>query len=156
MNEIYNRRWSEQATLDDIYFCYRLLLGREPGEEGLKFWSERLATEQFTYSKLAAYFRQSREYVTGKRARGIKLVELDEFDLYVQEYDWDIGENIIQSKQYEPHVTAFPRGHLREGMTFIDVGANVGYFTLLAATLGGDSGRVIAVECNPKIVNSFI
>ena len=35
-------------------------------------------------------------------------------------------------------------------MTFVDVGANVGYFTLTAATKVGQSGRVIAVECNPQ------
>ena len=150
MNELYKHRWSDQATLDDIYYCYRILLGRAPGDEGWKFWSQRLATEQFTYSKLAAYFCKSREYVAGTRARGIKLVALDDFDLYVHEYDWDIGENIIQTKQYEPHVTAFLKGHLQKGMTFIDVGANIGYFTLLAATQLGGSGRTIAVECNPK------
>lgn len=150
MNEIYQRRWSEQATLDDIYYCYRLLLGREPGEEGMKFWSQRLATEAFTYSKLAAYFRQSKEYITSTRARGIKLVALDDFDLYLYEHDWDIGEHLFQTRQYEPQVTAFLKRHLREGMTFIDVGANIGYFTLLAATLVGSSGRTIAVECNPR------
>ena len=150
MNELYKYRWSDEATLDDIYYCYRLLLGREPDEEGWRFWSQRLTTEQFTYSKLAAYFYKSREYVTSTRARGIKLVTFDDFDLYVHEYDWDIGENIIQSRQYEPHVTAFLKQHLQAGMTFIDVGANIGYFTLMAAAQVGSSGRTIAVECNPK------
>jgi FkbM family methyltransferase len=35
-------------------------------------------------------------------------------------------------------------------MTFVDVGANVGYYTLLASHLVGDSGRVYAFEPNPK------
>ena len=35
-------------------------------------------------------------------------------------------------------------------MTFVDVGANIGYFTLTAAKQVGVSGRVIAVECNPQ------
>ena len=150
MTEQDKHRWSDPATADDIYYCFRLLLGREPGEEGWKYWSQRLATEQFTSSKLAAYFRKSREYLHGKRARGIKLVALRDFDLYVYEHDWDIGEHIIKTGQYEPQVTAFLKQHLREGMTFVDVGANIGYFTLMAATLVGRSGRVIAVECNPR------
>ena len=150
MNELDKRRWSDEATLDDIYYCYRLLLGREPGEEGFNYWSERLATERFTYSKLAAYFCKSREYVTSTRARGIKLVAFNDFDLYVHEHDWDIGENIIRTGQYEPHVTAFLKKHLHPGMTFIDVGANIGYFTLLAAAQVGASGKTIAIECNPK------
>lgn len=150
MNELEKRRWSDRATLDDIYYCYRILLGREPGDEGWTYWSGRLATEHFTCAKLAAYFCKSREYVTGLKARGIKLVRLDDFDLYVHEYDWDIGAGIIQSRKYEPHVTAFLKQHLKRGMTFVDVGANIGYFTLVAANLVGSSGRTIAVECNPK------
>ena len=35
---------------------------------------------------------------------------------------------------------------LRPGMTFVDVGANVGYFTLLAANAVQPKGRVIAFE----------
>lgn len=35
---------------------------------------------------------------------------------------------------------------LRPGAVFLDVGANIGLYTLRAATLVGDSGRVVAVE----------
>src|SRR6185369_16503829 len=60
------------------------------------------------------------------------------------------GENLIETKLYEPHVTAFLKEHLQEGMTFVDVGANIGFFTLTAARKVGKSGKVIAVECNPR------
>jgi FkbM family methyltransferase len=46
----------------------------------------------------------------------------------------------------EEDVTAFLLAHVTEGKTFIDVGANVGYFSLLAATLVGPSGQVRAFE----------
>ena len=139
-----------EATAEDIYYCYRLLLMREPSPEDVEYWKERVKAEQLTYARLAAYFRKSREYLIGGRARGIALLTLDDFELYVQEHDWDIGENLIETKQYEPHVTSFLKQHLQEGMTFVDVGANIGYFTLTAATKVGKSGKVIAVECNPQ------
>jgi FkbM family methyltransferase len=142
--------WSDAATVEDIYYCYRILLSRNPSQEDLDYWAERVAAEQLTYARLAAYFRQSREYVTGRKARGRSLLTLDDFELFVQEYDWDIGENLIETKQYEPHVTGFLKEHLQEGMTFVDIGANVGFFTLTAATKVGKSGKVIAVECNPR------
>jgi FkbM family methyltransferase len=41
------------------------------------------------------------------------------------------------------------RGWLRPGMTMIDVGAHVGYFSVLAAHCVGPRGRVIAVEPDP-------
>src|SRR5579884_4165406 len=39
---------------------------------------------------------------------------------------------------------AFVRDVLRPGMTFVDVGANWGLFTLTAASLVGTEGRVVA------------
>lgn len=142
----------DEATAEDIYYCYRLLLMREPSPEDVEYWRERVAAEQLTYARLAAYFRKSREYVIGRKARGITLLSLDDFELYVQEHDWDIGENLIETKLYEPHVTTFLKEHLQEKMTFVDVGANVGFFTLTGATKVGKSGKVIAVECNPRNV----
>jgi FkbM family methyltransferase len=50
---------------------------------------------------------------------------------------------------FEPHETSLVRSWLRPGMVFLDVGANVGYFTLLAASRVGKTGRVHAVEPSP-------
>ncbi len=38
---------------------------------------------------------------------------------------------------------------LRRGSTVVDVGANIGWFALLARTLVGSEGRVIAIEPDP-------
>jgi FkbM family methyltransferase len=52
---------------------------------------------------------------------------------------------------WEAHVTAWLQRTLQPGQVFVDVGANVGYFTLLAAQLVGPQGRVIAVEAHPRL-----
>lgn len=51
---------------------------------------------------------------------------------------------------YEPEKTHELCSLLRPGMTFIDVGANKGDFTLLAAKCVGETGRVIAFEPAPE------
>lgn len=64
----------------------------------------------------------------------------------------DLGEAIqrwIYLGAFEPVETAAVRSWLRPGMTFVDVGANFGYFTLLAASRVGAGGRVLAVEPSP-------
>ncbi len=53
---------------------------------------------------------------------------------------------------WEPDETRVILRLLRPGDTVIDVGANVGYFTLLAATQVGPTGRVFAVEPVPPTV----
>jgi FkbM family methyltransferase len=63
-------------------------------------------------------------------------------------------EDFIQRQIYlgtfEPHETRLVKRHLRPGMTFVDVGANVGYYTALAARqVAGRGGRVIAFEPSP-------
>ena len=57
---------------------------------------------------------------------------------------------------YEPQETALARGILRPGMCFLDVGANWGYFTLLAAHLVGTGGRVISLELDPRLFSILL
>ena len=53
---------------------------------------------------------------------------------------------------YEPPVTRVFQRHLRRGGTAIDVGANWGYFTLIAAAACGSAGAVTALEPDPRHV----
>jgi len=51
----------------------------------------------------------------------------------------------------EPEVQQVLQTHLRRGMTFYDVGANIGLFSMIAARLVGATGRVVAFEADPEI-----
>lgn len=51
----------------------------------------------------------------------------------------------------EPEVQEALQQHLRPGMIFYDVGANIGFFSLLVARLVGKGGRVVAFEADPEI-----
>jgi FkbM family methyltransferase len=51
----------------------------------------------------------------------------------------------------EPEVQEALLQHVRPGMTFYDIGANIGFFSLLAARLVGKEGRVAAFEADPEI-----
>jgi FkbM family methyltransferase len=53
---------------------------------------------------------------------------------------------------YEPEVTRVFEERVAPGMTVLDVGANIGYFSLLAARLVGESGAVWAFEPAPHAV----
>jgi FkbM family methyltransferase len=56
---------------------------------------------------------------------------------------------------FEPEETAQVKRLLRAGMTVVDAGANIGYHTLLAASLVGPDGRVIAVEPSERAAESL-
>jgi FkbM family methyltransferase len=62
-----------------------------------------------------------------------------------------VGSHILRNGVWEPETAAFFRGWLRPGMTFVDAGAHVGHYTLLASDLVGAEGRVIAFEPHPLL-----
>ena len=52
--------------------------------------------------------------------------------------------------EHERPTTAVFLKHIRPGDTIWDVGANIGYYTCLSATLTGTDGRICAFEPNPQ------
>lgn len=62
-----------------------------------------------------------------------------------------IAREVCYLGRYEPIETLLTERVLRPGMMFIDVGANWGYFSLLAARRVGDSGRVLSLEPDPRL-----
>ena len=56
---------------------------------------------------------------------------------------------------FEPDETAFVTGCLRPGSIVCDIGANLGYYTMLAATLVGERGHVYSFEPMPLLFDSL-
>jgi FkbM family methyltransferase len=61
-----------------------------------------------------------------------------------------IARDVCFTGLYEPQETALVTLILAPGMTFVDVGAHWGYFTLMAAARVGLAGRVISLEPDPR------
>jgi FkbM family methyltransferase len=57
-----------------------------------------------------------------------------------------LGNLLIREGEYEPEMTTTLQRYLPHGGVFADVGANEGYFSVLAGQIVGPTGRVIAVE----------
>jgi len=62
-----------------------------------------------------------------------------------------ISKEVCFTGVYEPQETALVSHILQPGMNFVDVGANWGYFTLMAARLVGAGGRVLSLEPDPRM-----
>jgi FkbM family methyltransferase len=54
---------------------------------------------------------------------------------------------------FEREETNLLRRELKPGMTFVDIGANCGYFSYLASQRVGSAGRVLAVEPSPRVAD---
>jgi FkbM family methyltransferase len=136
---------NERATLEDVRFSYRLLLGREPDATGYETYRRLISDTPILPRELAEHFLGSSEFRSRYNSEIIE-VALDGFVLLVRADDGDVGKVVRQTGRWEDHVTSALRERLRPGDGFLDVGANIGYFTALAATAVGSAGRVFAIE----------
>jgi FkbM family methyltransferase len=73
----------------------------------------------------------------------------DGFLIRLSQEDTHISPMIASSGEWEPAVSSILRKHLTKGKRFLDIGASIGYFSLLAASKGAE---VTAIEPNPEAV----
>lgn len=144
------------ADENDIFYCFRLLLGRSPSKE--EWPGHTLAVGQDLATVVKRYVT-SLEFANRRffdhSTSDYEICELAEFSMYLSRSDLAVGAHIANTRVYEPHVTRVLKERLRPGMTFLDVGANIGFFSLLGASLVGSSGAVFAIEPNPQNVKAL-
>ncbi len=61
------------------------------------------------------------------------------------------GQDLILNGVYEPETINFLFKYLSKGDIFVDIGANEGYFSIVASKLVGGAGRVIAIEPQERL-----
>jgi FkbM family methyltransferase len=85
---------------------------------------------------------------------GIPLVDVETpiGSFWLDERDRLVGATIQNERQWSPELTAIVERKLEPGMRFVDVGANIGWFSVRASALVGEEGRVVSVEPDPRNV----
>jgi FkbM family methyltransferase len=74
-----------------------------------------------------------------------------EMQMYVHgPEDKHVSRKIREQGLWEPFETSLIMSRLKAGDVFVDVGANIGYFTIIAASLVGKQGHVYAFEPDPE------
>jgi FkbM family methyltransferase len=74
------------------------------------------------------------------------LVETDLGALWVEQSGEIVTRSLIEYGRWDPNISGLMRKVLEPGMTFVDAGANIGYFSVLGSRLVGAEGQVFAVE----------
>ncbi len=63
-----------------------------------------------------------------------------------------LGADVCSTGAYEPGMRRNIETRLETGGTFVDLGANEGYFTVVAGLRAGPSGRVLAIEPQTRLL----
>lgn len=140
--------FSTIAELKDIFYCFRLILGRNPNPEECKGHSGMAGIE---LTEVVKSYVQSMEFQNRNlfkpQTGELALIDTGEFKIYVDTQDQAVGSHIVHGA-YEPHVSKLFRTHLKPGMRVLDIGANIGYFSLMSSSIVGHSGKVFSIEPN--------
>jgi FkbM family methyltransferase len=83
-------------------------------------------------------------------ATDLRQVDIGGFAIILDAADLSVSAPILASREWEPHLTGIFRRYLQPGMRVADIGANVGYYTLLAASIVGAHGEVLAFDPNSE------
>lgn len=143
-----------RLSREDVVWAYRVLLDRDPESEEMV--QNKLAAWR-TMPNLRRDIVSSEEFLernppATSHTPAVVIAELPgSLRLFVHLSDLSIGLCIIRG-QYEESEMAFVRSVVKPGQTVIDVGANIGLYSIVMGDLVGSSGRVFAFE--PLFQNS--
>ena len=140
--------YSNEASESDIFSCFRLILGRNPSPEEWAGHTGALTgkpLKEVMLSYLTSAEFKERDLLK-LDPEEIKIVDVHGYRMYVPINDPQVGATVYQHQSYEPHIEKFFKDNVRDGDCVIDIGANIGFFSLLAASLVGSKGKVYSFE----------
>jgi len=146
MQLFWERPETEAAGRGDLYFCYRLFLGRRPDPEGWENWSASIRNG-ISRRQLVSAFLSSLEFRRRYSFHERERVEIDGVAMFVDKSDHAVSSSILGEHTYEQHVTDALKRELKPDHVFLDIGCSIGWFVLLAAPRL-TSGKVIGIEPN--------
>ncbi len=78
------------------------------------------------------------------------LVKCGKHRLYIDGKDEGLSPYLYLKGKFESPVVKVLKEFIKPGMSVVDLGAHIGYMTLIMADLVGENGKVYAFEPNPK------
>jgi len=143
------------VTRDTVKLAYQLVLGRDPENEEVI----DLYVDFPNAIELGKHFQDSTEF-KDKQAGAIsqsKWVAVDVLDRFVQWidlHDRHVSRGCLHDS-WEANETEYFRSVLNFGDTVLDIGANIGWFTLVAAKKIGNNGVIHSFEPRPDTVSAL-
>jgi FkbM family methyltransferase len=141
-------------SLDD---AFELLYGAPPSDEQRAWMASLIAEGGFRNLSQLRTVIMSRDHQTHPtrvvvrfNESDLRCIDIEGFRLVVDAADVSVSGPMLAQGFWEQHLSRVFHRCIRTGMRVADIGANLGYYTMLAAKLVGEGGQVFAFEPNSE------
>ena len=146
----------------EVTRIFGLIYGRDPGPgempliDNLCHLNIRTTTDIFR-AILSSFDHQTLKtgFTVRFSEKDISYIQVRGFELAIDKTDIAVSLPISQGN-YESHLLSFYANRIKVGMTVVDVGANIGLYSLLASQLVGEEGHVLSFEPNSENCRLFL
>jgi FkbM family methyltransferase len=134
-----------------VELAYVLLLGRPPESEQAIEAHLKLGSVEKLRSAMTASseFKSKMLHSNFANSKWVSADVLDRYTMWVDLHDRYVSHGCLNNS-WEPEETSFFESRLRSGDVVLDIGANIGWFSLVAAKHIGSAGTVHAFEPRPE------
>jgi FkbM family methyltransferase len=134
-----------KITQDHVKWAYRLFLDREPeNDTALSRRAPDTQTLRREFLQSAEFEAKNPGFATSIDKWVIVPTRLG-FRIFIALNEFGISRPILLD-EYEPEAVVLFKSHIRLGDRVLDVGANIGFHSLLFAQLVGPTGQVVSFE----------
>jgi FkbM family methyltransferase len=90
-----------------------------------------------------------------KTCDGLIIKKIHNNKMLLDVNDMGISKELALTGWHEKNSSKFIKKELKPGMHIVEIGANIGYYTLIEAGIIGENGHIYAFEPNPKNMSDF-
>lgn len=138
--------------INKIIGYYNEILERRPSTDEINSQIAWMNVNKINIEELPEYFKKSTEFNTLQNFKKIgegPIVTHDGIMMYLNKHDNVLSRHLAYHKVWEPYQTLVTKKFLQNNTQFVDIGANIGYYSILAATIA-KTGHITSFEPEPN------
>ena len=139
----------QKRIIDTIVYYFQIYYDEIPHQEQIDWFLNAIKEGHLPLNELETHFLTSPAYHGAKIKKHGCVYTIFGTKMYLRKNDKYISRDIATYYCWEPDETKFLGNYIKKGMNVVDIGANIGYYTLLFSKWVNQEGKVFSFEPDP-------